>query len=156
MCQHSPGIAWVGVYSVLVQKIPMWSSGNTSLKALWAGALPLFRSLPICFIFLFPRPLLTHEVDVCLGVLLPRILGTGRAAMAAAPVLLGTGIAALGSPTTGGAAGKTNLRKEPLQARDACRGCATSHAQQAALACHYSSLRAPFAAGSHTLHNNQM
>lgn len=71
------------------------------------------------------------------------------------PVLLGTGIAALGSPTTEGAAGKTNLRKEPLQARDACRGCAASHAQQAALACH-SSLRAPFAAGSHTLHNNQM
>lgn len=85
MCQHSPGIAWVGLYSVLVQKIPVWSSGNTSLKALWAGALPLFRLLPICFIFLFPRPLLTHEVDVCLGVLLPRILGTGRAAMAAAP-----------------------------------------------------------------------
>lgn len=122
MCQHSPGIAWVGVYSVLVQKIPVWSSGNTSLKALWAGALPLFRLLPICFIFLFPRPLLTHEVDVCLGVLLPRILGTGRAAMAAAPCPAGYRDCSSGEPNHWGCSRKNKLKEGAIASKRCMQG----------------------------------
>lgn len=143
-----------------MQKVPVWSSRNTSLKVPWAGTLLLLRLL-ICFMGVgFSHALCSpmkskHALMYCFP---GSWLQVRTVSWLLPPILLGTESAAPGSPTTEGAAGKTNQRKGPSQTREMHAGAVLHpmHSRQLLLVITLT-LRAAFAAGTYIrCSNHQM